>query len=669
MRICIQNNVLKSNSFFLSTCPWSRIAQRMCAAMALGATLVGCGGSDFPINEVTDGPLTASRQVAVSDADCAFGGTISQTGEDLNGNGILEDAEVSASETVCFESAQSGGVEPIINSLELSTPFIFEGDVATVVVTTTEIPGVTYSFAWSNSEGPLSGTANQIEVPFSQIGNGTITVRVTASNNVVQTRTINIDVRRINSVSTTNQQIFLPVGVLPLAVSGAIDGTLIFAGADETVTDISQLLDRDISGFVVQKGVSDPLATANETLGDLHRSVAGLEDVFTISVISESFDAQAGYALGEYLVRLSGDLTATELNNLLVLMLGRSTETGEITDLPISLPGELSTDVFRLSLAVSRESEAVNIVVATLIAEENFADYIERLSNITDGTNIGTPADTRASVTDTFVMPDVQTLAADFLFVIDNSGSMGDEQVAISDAGDAFIAEIAQSGLDFNLGVITTDDSELRGTGFTTDVDQFKLDIKPGISGSSIERGILMAEQALGSQLLGDAVDGTVTLAGHPRPNASLSVVIMSDEPSQHRNFDVENNLFLARNYTVYGILNARDAAFSQYDDLAFRTGGSVADIDDPTTFPEIMQKIANNAGGRTSPFVLSNPAIAGTLSVFVDGVEIPNGPDGWQYFSTSQTILFRGSAVPVTGSNIVVQYQHIVPQGAGEGA
>lgn len=51
---------------------------------------------------------------------------------------------------------------------------------------------------------------------------------------------------------------------------------------------------------------------------------------------------------------------------------------------------------------------------------------------------------------------------ANFLFVVDNSGSMSDEQNALSQAAQDFIAMINNSGFDYSIGVIATSyDSDL----------------------------------------------------------------------------------------------------------------------------------------------------------------------------------------------------------------
>jgi len=205
----------------------------------------------------------------------------------------------------------------------------------------------------------------------------------------------------------------------------------------------------------------------------------------------------------------------------------------------------------------------------------------------------------------------------------------------------------------------------LRGNGFTNDLDEFKNTVVMGTGGSGLETGIYYSEASLQSMTMGDMVDGTVTQAGFPRQGASLSVVIMSDEPSQYADrsvdaFDPLNNLFVSRGYRVYSIINFADHDSSQYDDLAFETGGLISSISDMSVFPDIMSTIATDAGSTASPYVLTLPAVPSTLRVYIDNVEVQNGVDGWQYFDSAQTIIFRGSSIPSEGANIEVVYQSL---------
>ncbi len=146
---------------------------------------------------------------------------------------------------------------------------------------------------------------------------------------------------------------------------------------------------------------------------------------------------------------------------------------------------------------------------------------------------------------------------------------------------------------------------------------------------------------------------------------------MLSDEPDQYSgyagtSFDPSDNLFIDRSYPVYAIIN--EGSPGDYDDLALATGGSTASIADTSQFPAIMNAIATNAGGAASLFQLDETPISSTLIVTVDGAEVPEDVDnGWQYVAGSNSIVFRGTAVPGEGAAIVVRYQYIESGESGE--
>jgi len=219
---------------------------------------------------------------------------------------------------------------------------------------------------------------------------------------------------------------------------------------------------------------------------------------------------------------------------------------------------------------------------------------------------------------------------------------------------------------------------DIRGGEFTDDLTTFQVNILAGTGGSGTETGIWFAERALQSIAEGDIENGTVTVSGIPRvvedqPIASLSVIILSDEPSQYNRvsrvgFDPNDNLFIDRDYKVYSIVDPAHASLSQYDDLATVSGGSTASILDPSAFPAIMELIADNATGAASRYRLSQIPVSGSIVVQVNGVEMDNSSvDGWQYRAASNSIVFFGSNIPAGGVTVEVIYDRIKKQSLGE--
>jgi hypothetical protein len=274
---------------------------------------------------------------------------------------------------------------------------------------------------------------------------------------------------------------------------------------------------------------------------------------------------------------------------------------------------------------------------------------------------------------------------ADFLFVIDDSGSMADDQDALSKSASDFTAEMRQSGLNYRAAIITTSyqpgssyynwdvNHILRDTGIIeNDEELLKEKLVAGTHGSNTETGIYNAEKALRSIAHGDSEDGEVTKLGMPLSDATLSVIIISDEDSQYNmragyQFDVKHNLFLDRKVRVYSIINPSYNSrynLSQYDDLAYESGGTVADIDGRNSSGEldysaIMEQIAKDAGGVASTFVLDHRA-SEIVEVSIDNKVIKNDSEnGYTFLQSSNSIVLHGSALPKSDFSISIYYKY----------
>ncbi len=139
----------------------------------------------------------------------------------------------------------------------------------------------------------------------------------------------------------------------------------------------------------------------------------------------------------------------------------------------------------------------------------------------------------------TDVIQQVPVPAVDVLWVIDNSNSMLEEQTALAESFGAFIEYFTQSGLDYHVGVVSTDmvdashQGRLREDDGTTWIDDgftqeealasFADRVLMGTSGSYTEQGLDAVVAALDTHRDGHN-------EGFYREDAALSVVVISDE-------------------------------------------------------------------------------------------------------------------------------------------
>ena len=301
---------------------------------------------------------------------------------------------------------------------------------------------------------------------------------------------------------------------------------------------------------------------------------------------------------------------------------------------------------------------------------------------------------------DEFVQTSGQTV--DVLFVVDNSGSMQEEQENLQDNFADFISGAQQFQNDYHIGVITTDmDNEeqagrlrrpriiRRGAAVE---QEFGNAVDVGTGGAGTEKGLAAAQAALSDPLIFDTgvacnsdadcqnPDICVeNVCGGPnrgflRPEAALEVVFVSDEDDfsdAPLNFYVDflKNIKGFRNESRFhanAIVGARGgmaescsgpggdaSAGNRYVEVAYRTNGRVYSICE-SDFGGPLQEIGNQAFGLPVQFFLSRPAEAASVQVQVDGQAVNSG---WSYDAQSNSVIFDDASVPQPNQRVRISY------------
>jgi len=426
---------------------------------------------------------------------------------------------------------------------------------------------------------------------------------------------------------------------------------------------------------VMQKGISNAFSQLNRS--------PNIDNLSLLS--SQNFTAPYNFTVAHYKLRTNQEIESLTLASDIVKTLSG----GKAKGLPIASSTATIDTLFRFILLYG-EAENSSFYIAVVVPEKSYAEYETKSNHIINAARI-TAKNSKVITTSNHFTQANSNQKSDFLFVVDDSGSMSDNQNALSQAADDFSNEMGVSGIAYRSAVITTSYGAtnhtngsayriLRNKGIIeNNTASLKEALIAGTYGSGTETGIYNAEQALQSKKHGNAVDGAITKIGMPENGAVLSVIIISDERSQYRNrayktFDINNNLFVSRNIRVYSIIQPDynyqttgvfDASNrSQYDDLSSVTHGIYTDINNKNSngnldFSTIMKKIAKDAGGTASQFTLSHPAISIT-SVKVNGTRLyESTTDGYTYSQSSQAIVFHGNAIPTPTAKIVVDYSY----------
>lgn len=267
------------------------------------------------------------------------------------------------------------------------------------------------------------------------------------------------------------------------------------------------------------------------------------------------------------------------------------------------------------------------------------------------------------------------TTDVDILMVIDDSGSMSDEQSALASNFASFISSASSGPGNWHIGVVTTDVVGGRGvlrsspgnptvlTPTLPNVDQlFAAKVMVGTGGSGLEQPLDSMSLALTEPNLSGAN------AGFIRTDAALAVVIVTDalEQSTHNVGSYVSTLRNLKNgqadqvsVSVVGPFTAPSASCStegQVDDGRFtsittQTNGLRANIC-TTDWAMSLRDVSTAVFATRRTFILQGAARGmGTMTVRVDGVIATN----WSFDPVTNTVLF--TSPPPAGSSITIEY------------
>lgn len=265
-----------------------------------------------------------------------------------------------------------------------------------------------------------------------------------------------------------------------------------------------------------------------------------------------------------------------------------------------------------------------------------------------------------------------ETKKLDIVWVIDDSGSMSDEQASLGANFSAFIDEFIAKNVDFKMGITTTDTSSATRKGkmvFGSDVKltsakaqqdpaQFKTDfrnlVNVGTYGSGTEAGLSASEGFMQKHA-----------ATFLRPDAYLAVVIVSDEEDQsYKTVSAYTDYLktmkvstgLVKVYSVVDVHHLNSGAgitvgSARYKSASNKTGGLIADIRE--NFHTVLTDMGNSIINLLDSFALANAPIAGSLNVYVNGVLSSN----YTFDAQTHSIKFNPNSLPPVGAEIRVTY------------
>ncbi|MEN0064017.1 MAG: hypothetical protein AAGA48_17830 [Myxococcota bacterium] len=233
----------------------------------------------------------------------------------------------------------------------------------------------------------------------------------------------------------------------------------------------------------------------------------------------------------------------------------------------------------------------------------------------------------------------VTTPEVDILFVIDNSCSMGDDQDALAQNFPTFMEFFEGSGLDYNIGAVSTDTDNSSSAGILQESDGLRY-ITPdvpdavavfdgmarlGSSGSAIERGLGAAYAAL--ELNNDDPRNQ----GFFRPDAAIHSVYISDEDDQTPESLIGLNEWVrwydglkpeldqrsASSIVCFPVICGNIVPGTRYLNVTDQIGGVQYNIDDPN-WQVVLERLGVQASGLKKEYFLSQTPVVDTIDVKV---------------------------------------------------
>ncbi|RZA18314.1 MAG: hypothetical protein EOP10_21280, partial [Proteobacteria bacterium] len=261
--------------------------------------------------------------------------------------------------------------------------------------------------------------------------------------------------------------------------------------------------------------------------------------------------------------------------------------------------------------------------------------------------------------------------ALDLLLVIDNSGSMKEEQENLSGKLAPLLSFVKDS--DWRIGVVTTDPNDgcLRALISKSDVNAnaaFASAVQPGLKGSGNERGILQAVNGLKGQCN--------PTGSWLRNQSTVGVLIVSDEDNCSAGQDCGNEAYTQGSYLtdylssirqpglnarVYGLIGHPSLSAQQCSTMAAKaniyaavidnTGGSWGSIC-AADYSGTLQAISKDISAiLLTQFTLQFKPAPGTVKVYIDGKLQSSG------YTVHENVIEFASA-PAAGTTVSFQYE-----------
>lgn len=259
----------------------------------------------------------------------------------------------------------------------------------------------------------------------------------------------------------------------------------------------------------------------------------------------------------------------------------------------------------------------------------------------------------------------------DILWVIDDSGSMADEQDSLGRNFKSFIDQFLVKDIDFKMAITTTDGTSSRNGRMVGDsskltrasakgnktafINNFTKWVKVGTSGSGVEQGLKTSTSFMDRYA-----------SSFLRSDAFLVVVYLSDEEDQSdkkvseyikKLQALKTNKGMVKAYSIVATKNGSKSSWEtaglRYSEVSTATAGTTSDI--KKDFANVLLDMGGTIVNLMDSFALNESPYQDQVEVLVSGVKVNSG---YTFNASSRSIKFDANALPAEGSKVEVRYK-----------
>lgn len=288
----------------------------------------------------------------------------------------------------------------------------------------------------------------------------------------------------------------------------------------------------------------------------------------------------------------------------------------------------------------------------------------------------------------------------DFLWVMDNSGSMTDRRQYVRDNLQRFVNILnSRKAVNYQMAVTTTDQFTTAGNLISApgglQVVKSATSSNPVADMATIINNVQDSPTSFWEQGLESAYQAVLNhKAQFSRNGVPLTVIIISDsddwscqdncwgvEPENNPNwtqFPLQRYIDYFQNvkspdnseayvFAITGVASSTcqvEFQGARFEGLVSALGGiSSAGSVCLSQIQQTFDGIARTLADRGVKFTLSTPASQDGINVFVDGRSIPFSADnGWVFEAADNAVVFTGLSIPPNGSVVEVTYNETQP-------